>query len=181
MTNMRMPLRMGGLLLAAFAGAAAPAAAQPADDYYDIGTGPVTIRMSNAGKRSFFSGPARVSRGAKLTIRNVSKPAKVGPHTFSLVRPKLIPRTKRQIRFCQLCRTIATAQKFDAKTMKINKPTLDVGGKGWNAPFGKVGDSWYVERKGASQTRRVTAKVGTTLTYFCAVHPRMKGTIKVVG
>ena len=46
--------------------------------------------------------------------------------------------------------------------------------------FGKTGDTWYTETKNAKESRTISAKAGTTLTYFCAVHPNMVGTIKVV-
>jgi hypothetical protein len=155
-----------------------------AQDYGPITTGPVTIKMKLKGKRTFFSGPKRISQGEKLTVVNKTSPKKIGPHTFSLVKPGLIPTTKKQRKSCfegkGICFRIAVAHKFDPKTEKVNKAKVEVGGKGWNKSFGKVGDSWYVDRRGDLDTRRVSAPVGTTLTYFCAVHPAMKGKIKVV-
>ncbi len=152
-----------------------------ADDYY-LGTGPRTILMKNKGKDViFFTGPKTISRGAKLTVRNDSNPKVVGRHTFSLVKKDRLPKTRKQRLKCPICGTIALAHEFRAKTNKIDEPTVDVGRKGWDTSFGKTGDSWFVSKRGKSQTRKVTAPVGTTLRYFCGVHPSMQGKIKVVN
>jgi hypothetical protein len=172
--------RASVIVVAASLAAAGGRAAAQTSPYYDIGTGPVTIKMKSSGKHTFFSGPKQVSRGAELTVANVSNPARVGAHTFSLVQSHLVPKTRKQRRLCHLCSRIAAAHEYHPTTQKVAKPTVEAGKKGWDTPFGKKGDSWYVARKGRSQTRKVTAKVGTTLTYFCGVHPRMRGTIKVV-
>ena len=47
--------------------------------------------------------------------------------------------------------------------------------------FGKKGDSWFTPDKGTKQSRKVSAKAGKTLYFFCAVHPFMQGKIKVEG
>lgn len=155
-----------------------------AQDYGPISTGPVTIKIKPKGKGSVFSGPKRISQGEKLTVVNQTSLQKVGPHTFSLVKPALIPSSKKARKQCfagkGLCFRIAVAHKFDPATEKIGKASVEAGKKGWNTAFGKKGDSWYVDKKGDLQTRKVTSPVGTTLTYFCAVHPAMKGKIKVV-
>ena len=80
------PLRRATAALLA-AALVAPALAGGADDdpYYPIGTGPVTIKMRNKGKRVFFSGPKRVSRDSLLTVVNAARQRRVGAHTFSLV------------------------------------------------------------------------------------------------
>ena len=59
---------------------------------------------------------------------------------------------------------------------------VDNGKKGWDTPFTEKqnGDSWVAQAKGDTQSRKVTAKSGTTLYYFCLVHPFMQGKIKVV-
>lgn len=161
---------------------------------YDIGTGPVKIQMKLKGKGRkavpFFSASAKkISRGAKLTIVNTTKIQQIGPHTFSLVKPAKIPNGTKAQRKCGgsettppsgICLKIFKAHKVDFQTGKVGKISLDVGKKGWDKSFGKKGDSWVTEGKGQTTTRKVTAKVGTTLTYFCAVHPNMVGKLKVV-
>jgi hypothetical protein len=159
-----------------------PAAAQD----YNVGTGPITIKMQNVKKRKvFFSGPKKISRGEKLTIKNVSNPQQIGPHTFTLIQPSKRPKGRKQFKACgnlqlPVCRKIGKAHKFDPKTKQINKPSVDVGKKGWDKSFGNKGDTWYTQAKGDKETRKVTAPVGTTLTYFCVIHPNMHGTLKVV-
>jgi plastocyanin len=178
--------RTGAVLLTAGAvtGVAIGGTAHAQD--YDIRTGPVTVKMKLKGKRPFFSATGKtISRGEKLTVVNTTKIQQIGPHTFSLVKPAALPKTAKKAKACGeklkgICGKIARAHKFDPKTQKINKPDLDVGGKGWNTSFGRKGDSWYTEVKGDIETRKVTAPVGTTLTYFCAVHPNMVGKLKVV-
>ena len=63
----------------------------------------------------------------------------------------------------------------------MGRPVVDSGKTGWDKSFGKKGDSWFAEAKGDKHSRKVTAKVGTTLTYFCAIHPNMVGKIKVIS
>ncbi len=162
-----------------FATGSGPASAQD----YDVGTGPQKITMQLKGKRPVFKGPKRVSEGARLTIVNKTAPRKIGPHTFSLVKKGELPKTKKERKSCfegNICFTIAMAHRFDPETERINRPKVEVGGKGWNKSFGKKGDSWYTETKGEKTGRRVTAAAGKTLYYLCAVHPGMQGKIRVV-
>jgi hypothetical protein len=152
---------------------------------YDVGTGPITIQMRNVGKKKvFFKGPKTISRGAKLTVENASNPQKIGPHTFTLVKAGLRPKTLKDQKACgklelPVCARAAKAHKFEPPET-INKPDVEAGRKGWDKSFGKKGDTWFTPQKGATETRKVTAPVGTTLTYFCLVHPNMHGTLKVI-
>jgi hypothetical protein len=174
------------LVISLTLGLAAPAGAAGPDYEIPDGpdrTGPVTITINSGVFRPFFAGPRRVSSGARLTVRNASSPDRVGPHTFSLVRRSALPRTKRARRTCgaHVCGRIAKAHRFNRQTLRVRRRTVDVGRKGWDRSFGKVGDTWYVDKKGRAQTRRVTAPAGTTLRYFCATHPTMSGAIRVVA
>lgn len=150
----------------------------------------VTIKLKGTGDQAmpYFDGPKTVKAGSKLTIKNTTSAQEIGPHSFSLVKPKVLPETEAEINKCGgsettppagLCLKIAKAHKVDLQSGKVGKPTIDAGAKGWDTAFGKTGDSWVTENKGDSQTRRVTAKPGTTLTFFCAVHPFMKVKIRV--
>ena len=146
-------------------------------DYPIYGTGPVTISIVKKGGRLSFRAPWTVSKGARLRIVNTT----ADRHTFTLVKPGAVPRTKKQLRACNLCRQIAVAHRYDAERDRIRKRVVDTGKEGWDKPTGTVGDSWYVDVKGKSHSRKVTAAKGTTLTFFCGVHPRMTGTIRVVA
>jgi plastocyanin len=53
-------------------------------------------------------------------------------------------------------------------------PLVEKGGEG----FDKPGDSIFLA-DGKAQKIKITAKKGTTLYYLCALHPWMRGTIKV--
>jgi hypothetical protein len=56
---------------------------------------------------------------------------------------------------------------------------VDVAAKGWDASFGKEGDTWYTETEGEDTARKVSAEPGSKLYYLCVVHPFMQGKINV--
>jgi hypothetical protein len=147
----------------------------------------ITIKAVLDGKETLFKGPSRIERGAELTFVNDSVPKKIGPHTITLLEAELVPevKTRKDAEACfteGICGVIARAHRFDPRTEKVNKPSVDVGRKGaWDEAFGKKGDSFYTEEEGGTQTRKVVAPVGTRLTFFCAVHPEMVKHVKVVG
>jgi hypothetical protein len=148
---------------------------------------PATITMKMKGKSPAFEGPDTVQTGQPLRIVNDTSPRKIGPHTFSLVRPNLLPRTVKQFKNCftpkKLCMRIALAHKLNPKTDEIGKPVVDPGAKGWSKSFTKKGkgDSWFTEAKDESYTASVSASAGKTLSFICAVHPDMQGEIEVVA
>ena len=143
-----------------------------------------TITMFAKAKKMGFEGPKSVKAGSQLRIVNDTDPEQVGPHTFTLVKKAELPTSKQQIKDCEkvkseLCEDVVKAHKADPKTGQVGKPDVDVGKKGWDKSFGKKGDTWFTEQQGESTKRKVSAKPGTTLYYFCAVHPFMQGKIKV--
>lgn len=148
---------------------------------------PATITMKMKGKSPVFDGPDTVQTGQPLKIVNATSPRKIGPHTFSLVRPNLLPKTAKQFKNCftpkRICMRIALAHKFNPKTEKIGKQLVDPGAKGWSKSFTKKakGDSWYTETKDETFTANVSASAGKTLSFLCAVHPDMQGEIEVVA
>jgi hypothetical protein len=142
------------------------------------------IKMIADGKDLLFKGPRKVEAGSELEVINKTDPDQAGPHTFTLVDPESLPETKKQIKDCErlkseFCMNIAEKHKVNLETFEIGKPSLDYGKKGWDKSFGKRGDSWFAGGEGDTQARAVSAKPGTTLYYFCAVHPFMQGKIKV--
>jgi hypothetical protein len=143
-----------------------------------------TITIALEGKDLFFKGGKKVSHGANLKIVNKTSPKDVGPHTFTLVKKKLLPDDKQEIKDCEhlkleVCQDVAAAHKVDLQTFEVNKRIVDRGEKGWDKPFGHKGDTWFVNGEGKSNEREVSAKAGTTLHYFCIVHPFMQGKVKV--
>lgn len=144
-----------------------------------------TITMKLMGKHAMFTGPKTVKKGAKLTIVNASDPKKIGPHTFTLVTKGNVPKTKQDMKDCMnfkspVCQNVVAAHKANPKTGHVGKRNVNAGKKGWDKGFGKTGDSWFSDTKGEKTSRKVSAPVGTTLYYFCVVHPEMQGKIKVV-
>jgi len=142
-----------------------------------------TITMAVDGKDFVFEGPRSVESGAKLEIVNDTKPKKVGPHTFSLVKKGALPETKADAKKCEqfkgVCGKVAQAHEVNPETFEIGAPDVDVAKKGWDASFGKEGDTWYTETEGEDTVRKVSAEPGSKLYYLCVVHPFMQGKIKV--
>ena len=146
------------------------------------------IKMERKGKDLFFTAPATVVAGTNLKIKNKTNPKQVGPHTFSLVKPGLRPSTSKQIKACAkkfkgLCGAIIKWHDVNVQTGEIGENPVEVGKQGWDRQgnLKRKGDSWVSIKKGESFTRKVTAKPGRTLHFFCAVHPEMQGDIEVVS
>ena len=140
--------------------------------------------MALDGKNLVFQGDQKVSQGAKLQIVNATDPEKVGPHTFTLIKERLLPQTKEEMKHCEksklkVCANIAKAHKVNFETGEIGRPNVDAREQGWDKAFGKRGDSWFTFEEGGEVERKVTAEAGKTLTYFCVIHPFMQGQIKV--
>ena len=183
MTQMRMSASATAMVVAAAAIALLLVALAPA------GANAATIEIVGKKEKDLaFAGPDTIKAGKNLKIENSTNPKQVGPHTFSLVEKKLLPKTEKEMKNCfspgAICLAIAIAHEFDPETEEINKQDVEVGKDGWDTPFdsadeGAEGDSWYTETKDETTKRKVKAKAGTKLTYFCAVHPWMVGTVKV--
>lgn len=176
----------GAVTAVAVAGAGALSAAPTSAQKYSGGPKPITIKAVLKGKTPKYKGPSKVQRGAKLTVLNDSDPRKIGPHTWSLVKKSQLPKSKKEQKDCGrnlsgVCGRIAKAHKVDLETFEVRRPNVDVGKKkAWDRSFGRKGDSFYSETEGETHTRKVKAKVGSKLTFFCAVHPEMSKTLKVV-
>lgn len=164
---------------------AAPAGAAPAP----ATGGTSAIAMVLDGKKLEFQGPATVEEGAPLEVINETNPRQVGPHTFSLVTRGSLPKTKRAEDECftpgKICFAIAKWHQVEQNTEKIGLNPVKAGPAGWSTAgdaSGKRGDSWFSGETtpGTHITQDVSARAGTTLYYFCAIHPWMRGAIKVV-
>jgi hypothetical protein len=145
------------------------------------------IDMKFEKGKIFFEGAKRVSQGDTLKIVNESNPKQIGPHTFSLVKKGVLPKTKPARQNCftpkHICLSVAKWHGFNPKTEKISIDPVEAGPAGWSTmgDNSKKGDSWFTEKKGESFEQQVTAAPGTTLYYFCAVHSFMQGQLKVVA
>lgn len=144
----------------------------------------VTAEIDMVGTK--FVGPKTVTQGDTLKVVNKSNPKKVGPHTFSLVTKGVIPATKNARKNCftpkHICLSIAKWHGLNPKTEEISVNPVEVGPEGWGTAGdnAKKGDSWFTEKQGESFEQQVTAAPGD-LYFLCAVHPFMKGKVKVVA
>ena len=148
------------------------------------------IKMVAQGKTLKFEGPTTIEEGAQLEILNMTNPKQVGPHTFSLVTKGSVPKTASARKNCftpkHICFAVAEWLHFNPKTEKVGLTLSKAGPAGWSTPgdaTGTVGDTWFTgeSKSGTHITQVVSAKAGTTLYYFCAIHPNMHGSFKVVA
>ena len=126
----RAALLAAALLLLASAGAAAaePVAPEP--------TGiTVKITIAETGGQLKFIAPPTVAEGDALEIVNKTNPLKVGPFTFSLVRPGYLPKTKRAQANCftpgHICWSIAEWQGVHGEGVPTINPA-EAGLPGWD-------------------------------------------------
>ncbi|MFN8216353.1 MAG: hypothetical protein U0R71_07120 [Solirubrobacterales bacterium] len=145
-----------------------------------------TIQIELTKGKLKFVGPTSVTQGDELEIVNKTNPRQVGPHTFSLVKQGVQPKTGPQRKNCftmgHICMAIAQWHGFNPKTEKISVNPVKAGPAGWSTMGSntKKGDSWFTEKAGDSISQEVTAQAGTTLYFMCAVHPWMHGKVKVL-
>jgi hypothetical protein len=123
----------------------------------------------------------QVKSGGTLTIVNK---ANDGPHTFSIVARKDLPKTTKQINECSICQKIG--EQFGITDPNSDAPpahnyTEDGVAQDDPANFDKPGDSVFVgPQPGDKATAKITAKKGTKLYFMCAIHPWMQAKV-IVG
>jgi hypothetical protein len=177
-----------GLALTAFGSGLASSSAEPVKR----GAGAdatVFIRDGRTIGQLRFVGPEAVQTGDSLRVINKSRPRRVGPHTFSLVTRASLPKTRPQRRACfapnRICREIAQWHGSNGNTPPTINPA-EAGKKGWDVMGNatRKGDSWFTgNRPNTSITQNVSVDnpdTPTRLFYFCAIHPWMKGSFKVL-
>jgi hypothetical protein len=146
----------------------------------------VKLKMAVKGEKLDFFGPNKVEKGDKLEVVNKTAVDEVGPHTFTLIDPKLMD-SREEREKCEQVQGKVCPAIFEAHQVgpppefEVGKRNVDVGKNGWDREFTrrKKGDSWYTDELGATETRKVSAKAGDEIGYFCLVHPFMRGTLKV--
>src|SRR5919201_3620632 len=109
------------------------------------------------------------------TLHIVNTAATEGPHTFTVVRKKDLPRTAAQAFNCKICNTLAAAHGADPQTEAPPKFQYLENGVGQNTPpnVDRPGDSGVTGagKRGEAIDLKVTAKRGTTLHFMCLIHP----------
>jgi hypothetical protein len=145
----------------------------------------VTISVREVAGKLRFVGPATVAEGDTLEIVDRTNQLEVGPVTFSLVRPGYLPKTRHAQAECftpgHICWSIAEWQGVHGEGMPTINPA-EAGEPGWDTPgtTSTPGDSWFSGTKaGAGFGQEVTARAGTRLWFMDAIHPWLRGTIKV--
>jgi hypothetical protein len=122
----------------------------------------------------------QIKSGGTLTIVNK---AQDGPHTFSIVAKKDLPKTVKQINQCSVCQKIG--EEFGITDPNSDAPpahnyTEDGVAQDAPANFDKPGDNVFVgPGPGDKATATITAKKGTTLYFMCAIHPWMQAKVIV--
>ena len=120
----------------------------------------------------FKAAVVTVKSGKTVTWTNKTK---TDPHTISLVS-----KLPKSFEDCEACGTYAEKHEFNEETGEPGVMVVDEGEEGFDTPDG---DSFVIApgNSGAPKTGtvKVSAPAGTTLKYFCAVHPWMQGKIKV--
>ena len=97
------------------------------------------------------------------------------PHTVTVVSRRNLPDTIEEVFQCRAC-ALANEHLEDPNNPNsdIARVRVDVGRPGMNTQ----GDSLFLA-PGGRISARVTAGVGSTVRYFCALHPWMQGSIRV--
>jgi hypothetical protein len=141
--------------------------------------------FSRHGTNLRFVPPPSVHTGDYLEIDNTTNPHAVGPHTFSLVQPPFIPKTKHARKTCfkkgHICWEIGKWLGVKGNGPPTINPS-EAGLPGWDTmgSLTTTGDSWFTGNKpNTSFVQQVSAAPGTTLTFMCAIHSFMHGKITV--
>jgi plastocyanin len=167
---------------------------------FAVGTVPAAGAAAKKGKIRITGGPifkpgvmigdnVRFNRNTTVksggTVKIVNKGAvEAGPHTVSLLKKSALPRTMAEAEPCfefgGVCGPLVAAHQFNPETMEPGVVEYNAGAAGFDTMGDEntAGDSLYMP-PGQGGSIKVTAKKGSKLTYFCAVHPWMQGKITV--
>jgi plastocyanin len=167
------------LAAAAALGAPALALAAPASKHIVISGGD-KYKPGFYVKNDLHFGPRALTVKSGATVTVVNKGTAQEPHTVSFVKRAQVPRTAKAIDRCSnlqggVCLQLAQAHQADPQTGEVKVPVVNVGRPGVDRP----GDSFFIAPGAKRLSFKITAKKGTTLHYFCVIHPWMQGTIKV--
>jgi hypothetical protein len=117
------------------------------------------------------------------TLHVVNGDGTEGPHTFTVVAEKDLPKTAAAVVNCKICNTLAKAHGADPNSNAPPKFAYLENGVGQDtAPsVDRPGDSGVTGegKKGESIDLKVTAKKGKTLYFLCLIHPWMQGKVAV--
>jgi hypothetical protein len=117
------------------------------------------------------------------TVHVVNGDGSEGPHTFTVLAKRDVPKTARTLFNCRACNALTRAHGADPNTEGPPRfPFLENGvGQTTSPQLDRPGDSGVTGRgrKGESIDFHVTAGAGTTLYFICLIHPWMQSKIEV--
>jgi hypothetical protein len=117
------------------------------------------------------------------TLHVVNGDGSEGPHTFSVLRRRDIPKTIKTLFNCKACNALIQAHGADPSTEAPPKFPFLENGVGQMTPpnVDRPGDSGLIGtgKKGDFVNFKVTAKPGTTLYFMCLIHPWMQAKVVV--
>jgi hypothetical protein len=117
------------------------------------------------------------------TVRVVNGDGSEGPHTFTILRKKDVPKTVRTLFNCRACDELTRAHGADPNSEAPPRFPFLENGVGQDTPpdVDRPGDSGLIGtgRKGDFVNFHVTARAGTTLYFICLIHPWMQSKLHV--
>jgi hypothetical protein len=117
------------------------------------------------------------------TLHIVNGDGAEGPHTFTVVAKKDLPKTPAQVFNCKICKKLGQAHGADPNSTAPPAFAFLENGVGQATPpnVDRPGDSGITGsgKKGESIDLKVTAKKGKTLYFVCLLHPWMQAEVKV--
>jgi hypothetical protein len=123
----------------------------------------------------------KVRSGGTLHVVNTA--ADEGPHTFTVVRKKDLPRNAGEAFNCKVCNQLAQAHGADPNSDAPPKFPFLENGVGQDTPpnVDRPGDSGVTGegKKGESIDLKVTARKGKKLYFMCLIHPWMEARVDV--
>ena len=122
-----------------------------------------------------------VKSGGTITVVNNKNGE--GPHTFTVVKRKDLPRTAQAMFNCAICNKLAQAHGADPNSNAPPKFQYLENGVGQATPpeVNQPGDSGVTGsgQKNEQISFKVTAKKGTSLYFMCIIHPWMQAKVQV--
>ena len=117
------------------------------------------------------------------TVHVVNGDGSEGPHTFTILRRKDVPKTIRTLFNCRACNELTRAHGANPESEDPPRFPFLENGVGQDTPpdVDRPGDSGLIGtgRKGDAVNFHVTARAGTTLYFICLIHPWMQAKLQV--
>jgi hypothetical protein len=117
------------------------------------------------------------------TVHVVNGDGSEGPHTFTVLKRRDVPKTLRTLFSCRACAKLTRAHGADPDTEAPPRFPFLENGVGQQTPpqLDRPGDSGVTGsgRKGESIDFHVSARAGTTLYFICLIHPWMQSKLLV--